>query len=459
MVAGMSDRARQMHLGLFLQGAGHHVAGWRLPEAEAGGENLALLQRVAATAERGKFDMLFLADGLTTGPDAHPSMLARLEPLMLLSALAMSTRRIGLAATSSTTYGEPFHVARAFATLDHLSNGRAAWNVVTTSYARSAANFGREHPPHDERYAVATEFVDVVRGLWDTWEDGAVVMDKASGRFLDPAKLHTLDHEGKYFSVKGPLNTSRPPQGHPILIQAGSSEPGQELAARTADVVFTAQQTLAEARDFYARLKRRLARYGRPPEALCIMPGVFPVIGRTEREARDKLAQLESWTDFAKALELLSDRLGHDVRGFPLDGPVPELPASDQLQSRARLLADLARRENLTLRELAHRVAAARGHAMVCGTPAQVADRLAEWFSACGADGFNVMPPYLPGGLDDFVDGVIPLLQERGLFRRDYEGAMLRGHLGLPRPVHPRAAQVLCEDAAPAPLAQRGTAG
>jgi FMN-dependent oxidoreductase (nitrilotriacetate monooxygenase family) len=284
-------------------------------------------------------------------------------------------------------------------------------------------------------------------------------MDKASGRFLEPAKLHTLDHKGKYFSVKGPLNTSRPPQGHPILIQAGSSEPGQELAARTADVVFTAQQTLAEAQDFYARLKRRLARYGRPVESLCIMPGVFPVIGRTEREARDKLAQLEGWTDFAKALELLSDRLGHDVRGFPLDGPVPELPASDQLQSRAKLLADLARRENLTLRELAHRVAAARGHAMICGTPEQVADRLAEWFSAYGADGFNVMPPYLPGGLDDFVGGVIPILQERGLFRRDYEGTMLRDHLGLPRPVHPRPAQVLCEDAASAPLAQRGTAG
>jgi FMN-dependent oxidoreductase (nitrilotriacetate monooxygenase family) len=427
-----------MHLGLFLQGAGHHVAGWRLPEADSGGENLPHLQRIATSAERGKFDMIFLADGLTTGKDAHPSMLARLEPLMLLSALAMSTSRVGLAATSSTTYGEPFHVARAFATLDHLSKGRAAWNVVTTSYSRSAANFSRaEHPEHDERYAIASEFVDVVRGLWDTWEDGAILRDKRSGRFLDPAKLHTLDHAGKYFAVKGPLNTSRPPQGHPILIQAGSSGPGQELAARTADVVFTAQQTLEEAQAFYRGLKGRLAAYGRGPEALHIMPGVFPVIGRTEREARDKLRQLEEWTDFAKALELLSDRLGHDVRGYPLDSPVPELPASDQLQSRAKLLTELAQREKLTLRDLAHRVASARGHWMILGTPEHVANQLEEWFAGQGADGFNVMPPYFPGALDDFVELVIPILQERGLFRRDYEGPTLRDHLRLPRPANP----------------------
>jgi FMN-dependent oxidoreductase (nitrilotriacetate monooxygenase family) len=441
-----------MHLGLFLQGAGHHVAGWRLPDAEAGGENLPLLQRVAATAERGKFDMIFLADGLTTGKDAHPSMLARLEPRMLFSALAVSTTRIGLAATSSTTYGEPFHVARAFATLDHLSRGRAAWNVVTTSYARSAANFSRgAHPPHDERYAIAAEFVDVVRALWDSWEDGAIVMDKVGGRFLDPGKLHTIDHEGRYFSVKGPLNTSRPPQGHPILIQAGSSGPGQDLAARTADVVFTAQQTLEEAQAFYAGLKGRMAAFGRPRSALHVMPGVFPVVGRTDKEAREKLAQLEAWMDVDKALELLSDRLGHDVRGYVLDGPLPDLPASDQLQSRARLLTDLARREKLTLRELAHRVASARGHWMLCGTGTFVADQLQAWFEGQGADGFNVMPPYFPGGLDDFVELVIPVLQERGLFRREYDGTMLRDHLGLPPPPPPRGQ--VCGGAIPARLA------
>jgi FMN-dependent oxidoreductase (nitrilotriacetate monooxygenase family) len=443
-----------MRLGLFLQGAGHHVAGWRLPGAEAGGENLPLLQRIAATAERGKFDMIFLADGLTTAKDAHPSMIARLEPLMLLSALAMSTSRIGLAATSSTTYGEPFHVARAFATLDHLSQGRAAWNVVTTSYARSSANFGRQHPEHDERYAIASEFVDVVRGLWDSWEDDAIVMDKASGRFLDPDKLHTLDHAGKYFTVKGPLNTSRPPQGHPIIIQAGSSGPGQDLAARTADVVFTAQQTLEEAQTFYGDLKGRLAACGRPPHALHIMPGVFPVIGRTAKEAKDKLAQLQAWTDFSNALALLSDRLGHDISGYPLDGPVPNLPESDQLKSRAKLLTELAQRENLSLRELAQRVASARGHWMICGTPNEIAGHLEQWFTGYGADGFNIMPPDFPSGLDDFVDLVVPILQERRLFRHDYRGTMLRDHLGLSRPPHPRAAGVSCERRDPPALAQ-----
>lgn len=425
---------RQMHLGVFVQGAGHHVAGWRLPDAESGSENLDLLQRIAATAERGKFDLMFLADGLTTAKDAHPSMVARLEPLTLLSALAMTTSRLGLAATASTTYGEPFHTARVFATLDHLSHGRAAWNVVTTSYARSAANFGRQHPEHDERYAIAAEFVEVVRGLWDSWEDGAFVRDKAAGKYFDPAKLHVLDHSGKYYSVKGPLNTSRPPQGHPIIIQSGSSDPGQELAAQTGDLVFTAQQTLDEAKAFYAELKGRLPRYGRLPESLHIMPGIFPVIGRTQKEAKDKLAQLQEWADPASALALLSERLGHNISGYPLDGPLPELPPSDQIKSRAKLLTDLARRENLTIRELSHRVGSARGHNMICGTAEQVADQMQTWFAERGCDGFNVMPPYFLGGLTDFVDGVVPILQERGLFRTDYTGETLRDHLDLPRP-------------------------
>ncbi|MCC7346364.1 MAG: LLM class flavin-dependent oxidoreductase [Variibacter sp.] len=430
-----------MHLGLFLQGAGHHVAGWRMPGAESGGENLPLLQRIAATAERARFDFVFLADGLTTAKDAHPSMVARLEPMTLLAALAMSTSRIGLAATVSTTYGEPFHVARVFASLDHLSRGRAAWNVVTTSYARAAANFGRQHPEHDARYAIAAEFVAVVCALWDSWEDGAFVRDKERGVYFDPDKLHVIDHVGKYFSVKGPLNTSRPPQGHPVIIQSGSSEPGQELAAQTGEVVFTAQQTLPEAQAFYRGLKARLARYGRTPESLHVMPGVFPVIGRTEQEAKDKLATLQGWTDPAAALALLSDRLGHDISGYPLDAPLPELPESDQLKSRARLLTDLARREHLTLGELAQRVGSARGHCMLCGTAAQVADHLQSWFEAGGADGFNVMPPYFPGGLDDFADGVVPILQERGLFRTGYAGETLRDHLGLARPANGLAAR------------------
>lgn len=431
----MTDTKRQMHLGVFVQAAGHHVAGWRLPEAEAGAENLDLIQRIAATAERGKFDLFFLADGLTTTKDAHPSMVARFEPMTLLAALAMSTRRIGLAATVSTTYGEPFHVARAFSSLDHLSRGRAGWNVVTTSYARSAANFSRgTHPEHSERYAIAREFVEVAKGLWDSWEDGAFVMDKATGTYFEPDKLHLLEHEGKYFSVKGPLNSSRSPQGHPIVIQAGSSDPGQELAAETADVVFTAQQSFEDAKAFYDELKARLPRYGRRPDQLHVMPGVFPVIGRTEQEALDKLKLLQSWADPAASLALVSERLGHDISGYPMDEPLPDLPLSDQLKSRSKLLTDLARRENLTLGELVAVVASARGHRMVRGTPERVADQLEDWFVGGAADGFNIMPPYFPGGLDDFVDLVVPILQERGLFRTDYSGTTLRDHLGLTRP-------------------------
>ena len=431
----MTDTKRQMHLGIFVQAAGHHVAGWRLPEAEAGAENLDLIQRIAATAERGKFDLFFLADGLTTTKDAHPSMVARFEPMTLLAALAMSTRRIGLAATVSTTYGEPFHVARAFSSLDHLSRGRAGWNVVTTSYARSAANFSRgTHPEHSERYAIAREFVEVAKGLWDSWEDGAFVMDKATGTYFEPDKLHLLEHEGKYFSVKGPLNSSRSPQGHPIVIQAGSSDPGQELAAETADVVFTAQQSFEDAKAFYDELKARLPRYGRRPDQLHVMPGVFPVIGRTEQEALDKLKLLQSWADPAASLALVSERLGHDISGYPMDEPLPDLPLSDQLKSRSKLLTDLARRENLTLGELVAVVASARGHRMVRGTPERVADQLEDWFVGGAADGFNIMPPYFPGGLDDFVDLVVPILQERGLFRTDYSGTTLRDHLGLTRP-------------------------
>ncbi|WP_369053345.1 LLM class flavin-dependent oxidoreductase [Burkholderia gladioli] len=426
---------RQMRLGLFLQGAGHHVAGWRHPEAESGSENFELLRRVVQTAERAKFDMVFLADDLTSGPDAHPSMAQRFEPLTLLSALAMHTTHIGLAATASTTYSEPYHLARVFASLDRLSGGRAAWNVVTTSYDRTAANFTRgNHPDHAERYEMAGEFVDVVKGLWDSWDEDAVIRDKARGVYFDPAKVHALDHEGRFFRIKGPLNASRPPQGHPVVIQAGSSGPGQDLAARIAEVVFTAQQTLEEAQVFYRDLKGRLAKFGRAGQALHVMPGVFPVIGRTEREAREKYEQLQQWIDTSGALSLLSDRLGHDVSRYPLDGPLPELPESDQLKSRAKLLTDLARRENLTLRQLYYLVAGARGHRIVWGTAGQVADALEEWFTQDAADGFNIMPPYFPGGLDDFVEQVVPELQRRGLFRTEYAGSTLREHLGLPRP-------------------------
>lgn len=428
---------RQIHLGLFLQGAGHHVSGWRHPDAEAGSENFDLLRRLAQMAEAAKFDMVFLADGLTSGVDAHPSMIARFEPLTLLASLAMVTKNVGLAATASTTYGEPYHIARSFASIDHLSHGRAAWNIVTTSYARTAANFSKSHPEHDERYAVAEEFVTVVRGLWDSWDDDAFPKDKERNMYADPTKVHVLNHEGKYFSVKGPLNIPRSPQGHPVLIQAGSSGPGQDLAARTADIVFTAQQEISEAQTFYKSLKERVAKFGRDPASVAVMPGFMPVIGRTVAEASDKLKELNQWTDIKSAMPLLEERIGHSLSAYDLDGPLPDLPISDQLRSRAELLTELARRENLTIRELALRVAAGRGHHIVLGTPEQVADRMQQWFENGAADGFNVMPPYFPQGLEEFNAQVVPILQERGLFRTEYEGHTLRDHLGIARPSLP----------------------
>ena len=425
---------KQMHLGLFLQGAGHHVSGWRHPDAEAGSENFDLLRRVAKQAEDAKFDMVFLADGLTSGVDAHPSMVARFEPLTLLSALAMVTDKIGLAATASTTYGEPYHTARAFASIDHLSHGRAAWNIVTTSYARTANNFSKSHPEHDERYAVAEEFVDVVRGLWDSWDDDAFPKDKENGVYADPNKVHVLNHAGKYYSVQGPLNIPRSPQGHPVLIQAGSSGPGQDLAARIADIVFTAQQSLAEAQAFYASLKDRVVKAGRNPDSVAVMPGFMPVIGDSFEDAAEKLKELNRWTDIKSAMPLLEERIGHSLADYDLDGPLPDLPISDQLRSRAELLRDLARRENLTIRDLALRVAAGRGHHIVLGTAEQIADRMQEWFEGKAADGFNVMPPYFPGGLEDFNRKVVPILQDRGLFRTEYTGSTLREHLNIARP-------------------------
>ncbi len=425
---------KQMHLGLFLQGAGHHVSGWRHPDAEAGSENFDLLRRVAKQAEDAKFDMVFLADGLTSGVDAHPSMVARFEPLTLLSALAMVTDKIGLAATASTTYGEPYHTARAFASIDHLSHGRAAWNIVTTSYARTANNFSKSHPEHDERYAVAEEFVDVVRGLWDSWDDDAFPKDKENGVYADPNKVHVLNHAGKYYSVQGPLNIPRSPQGHPVLIQAGSSGPGQDLAARIADIVFTAQQSLAEAKAFYASLKDRVLKAGRNPDSVAVMPGFMPVIGDSFEDAAEKLKELNRWTDIKSAMPLLEERIGHSLADYDLDGPLPDLPISDQLRSRAELLRDLARRENLTIRDLALRVAAGRGHHIVLGTAEQIADRMQEWFEGKAADGFNVMPPYFPGGLEDFNRQVVPILQDRGLFRTEYTGSTLRDHLNIARP-------------------------
>lgn len=442
---------RQMKLGAFFMIPGHHVAAWRHPDAEARGVlDFSFFKKLAQTAERGKFDMIFLADGYSVQekfPEALEQTVAvRPEPLTLLSALSAATEHIGLAATVSTTYNEPFHVARKFASLDYLSGGRAAWNVVTSSNPDEAFNFNRDsHLQHELRYERAEEFLNVVTGLWDSWEDDAFIVDKPAAKFADPSKVHPLHHAGKWFAVRGPLNVARPPQGYPVIIQAGSSEPGKELAARTAEVIFTAWQTLEEAQRFYADVKGRLPKYGRGAEDLKIMPGVFPVIGRTEAEALERKQQLEELIPVEAGVSLLSGLISFNLKGYDVDGPLPELPQLENIngaKTRFTLLKDLAEREGLTIRKLYQRIAGARGHREIYGTPAQIADQLEDWFLNGAADGFNIMPPYLPGGLDDFVELVIPELQRRGLFRLEYEGTTLRDRLGLVRPPHPAAAAV-----------------
>ncbi len=439
----MPRRRDRMRLGAFLYPGGHHVAAWRHPSAQAdAGVNAAHYRRIARTAEAAKFDLIFLADGVSVRGDDLDALsrtairyVGQFEPLTLLSHLSAVTERIGLVATASTTYNEPFHVARKFASLDHLSGGRAGWNLVTSADPREAWNFSREsHLAHANRYARAEEFVDVVRGLWDSYEDDAFVRDSESGRFFDPDKLHLLAHEGAHFSVRGPLNVPRPPQGHPVVVQAGSSEAGKALAARTAEVIFTAQDSLEDAVAFYADVKGRMGRYGRDPDHLKIMPGAFPVVGRTQAEAQDRFAALQELIHPVVGRSLLEQLTGADLSGLPDDAPVPELPETDGGKSRQDLFVRLARREGLTIRELYLRAAGARGHWVVVGTPERIADALQERFEAQGADGFNIMPPTLPGGLDDFAALVIPELQRRGLFRRDYEAGTLREHLGLPRP-------------------------
>lgn len=428
---------RKMHFGLFLLGTGSHIAGWRVPGAVDTFEDIEAVRQIAATAERGLFDLIFMGDNLNADPAAHPSYTARLEPLTLLSAVAGATKHIGLGGTVSTTYSDPFTVARAFASLDHISGGRAVWNAVTTAAPAAAANFGTQHPDHSKRYEIAGEFLDVVKGLWDCWADDAIVANRETGLYIDPAKVKALDHEGEFFKVKGPLNISRSPQGHPIISQAGGSEPGQQLAARTADIVFAVVQDMAEAQAGYKSLKDRLPALGRKPEDVCVLPGVMPVVGRTAQEAREKLAELMRFVDAKNALGMLSERFGTDMSAYDLDGPIPDLPEADTYKSFTGVMLAKAKREGGTLRDVYNMVAAARGHWVLVGSAEEVADTLQLWFESGAADGFNVMPPYFPGAFDDFVDLVIPILQERGLFRTAYEGPTLRHLLGLERPANP----------------------
>ena len=439
------SRIGQLRLGAFMYPAGHHVAAWRHPETAADATTN-LRQRIAfaQAAERAKFDLVFLADGVSTNTD-NLTALSRtdewaidFEPLTLLSALAVVTERIGLVATVSTTFNEPFNLARKFASLDQISAGRAGWNLVTSSNPLELENFGNiSQFAHQDRYARAEEFADVVLGLWNSWEDDAFLRDKQSGLFFDREKLHILDHRGRHFRVRGPLNVSRSPQGHPVVVQAGSSEAGKELAARTAEVVFTAQRTLAEAQAFYTDLKGRLHKYGRAPDDLKIMPGVFPVVGRTQTEAREKFEKIQSLIHPDVGLELLSNLSGGiDLSTYPLDGPLPDLGETERAKSRQQLIIDLARRENLTIRQLYETIAGARGHWQLVGTAQTIADELEERFDKGGADGFNIMPPTVPGGLDDFIELVLPELRRRGLFRTEYEGRTLRENLGLKHPAH-----------------------
>ena len=416
-----------------------HTAAWRYPGAFADANfNFAHIKRFAETLERGRFDAFFMADHLALlnmpmNALMRSATVTSLDPPTLLPALAVVTERLGLIATGSTTFDEPYHVARRFASLDHLSGGRAGWNIVTTSNPDAALNFGLdEHVEHDERYRRGREFFDVVTGLWDSWADDAFKRDQDSGIFFDPARLHVLDHKGKYFSVRGPLNVARPIQGWPVIVQAGASEAGRQLAAETAEVIFASARDIADAREFYVDVKARMARLGRSPDHMKILPGCLVVVGDTIAEAREKRARLDSLVHYDSAIASLSIALGHDASRFDPDGPLPDIPESNaSVSGRERTIA-LARRENLTVRQLAQRLGGYGGLSMV-GTPASIADAMQEWLETEASDGFNIMFPFLPQGLDDFVDRVVPELQRRGIFRREYEGRTLRENLGLPR--------------------------
>ncbi len=437
----MSTTARQMKLGAFLMATGHHVAAWRHPEVPAdAGLDFKHYRHLALVAEAAKFDALFVADSVAAATGDIASRMARsdhFEPLTLLSALSAVTDHIGLIATATTTYNEPYHVARKFASLDHLSGGRAGWNLVTSDAAAESHNFGRSaHVGHAERYSRAREFHQVVVGLWNSWADDAFTRDKASGQYYDPAKVQVLNHQGEHFSVKGPLNVARSAQGQPVVVQAGSSETGRDLAAQTAEVVFTAQTSLASAQAFYADIKGRLEAYGRSADSLKIMPGVLIVLAETEALAREKFESFQALVEPEVGIALLGRMLGNfDLSGYPQDGPLPELPLTDSGQrSRQTLLTELAEREHLNLAQLGRRIAGGRGHYSLIGTPAQVADELQTWFEQGAADGFNVLVPHLPGGLEDVARLLVPELQRRGLFRTEYEGTTLRENLGLQRP-------------------------
>jgi len=433
---------RRMHLNLFIQSRGHHEASWRHPAASPLPlTDIRYYQDVAQRAEAGRFDSIFLADQLALDGDVARAGRSWLEPITVLAALATSTRHIGLIATASTTYTEPFNLARQFASIDHMSNGRAGWNIVTSWLAAAARNYGGTgQVSHADRYARGEEFVQVVKALWDSWADDAVVDDRAGGQYARADRIRPINHEGEHYKVAGPLNLPRSPQGRPVFVQAGSSDTGRRFAARHAEAVFTAQMEKATARDFYADIKALAVAEGRVPDQVLILPGLSPLIADTEAEAQRQARELNDLTDPEVGRKRLSGRFGgHDFSHLPLDKPLapedfPDPSTVEAARSRTEVIVGLVKREKPTLRQLLAYLAGARGHYTTAGTPEQIADLMESWFTEGAADGFNVMPPVLPAMLDVFIAEVIPMLQKRGLFRTEYEGETLRDHYGLDRP-------------------------
>ncbi len=428
---------RMMHINLFIFGCGHHRAAWRHPDsaAERLGD-ISYYEQLAQTAERGKLDAIFFADGHATDnlPDGPRWFL---EPLTALSAISRATQRIGLISTVSSTFSTPFHAARMVASLDHISKGRMGWNVVTSMFDTEARNHGFDAMPgHDWRYARAEEFVDVALRLWDSWSDDAPQIDR-QGAYVAPESVHAIDHQGEHFRVDGPLTVPRPPQGHPVLFQAGASEQGRDLAARRAEAIYAVAYDLAAAQEYYRDIKRRVREAGRPGP-VPIMPGLVTYVGSTEAEARIKQRELDELLPAQDALRQLGMYVGQDCTQWELDAPVPALPPLERFtgpKGRYATVLRIIETENPTVRQLLGRLAAGGGHCTVVGTPEQIADHMSHWLLNEGADGFNLMPPSLPGGIDDFVDQVVPVLQRRGLFRKEYVSDTLRGHLGLSRPI------------------------
>jgi len=431
---------QKLHLGAFMRPVSLHTGAWRYPGAYPDANfNFSHLKRFAQTLERAKFDAFFMADHLAVLNMPVDSLkrshtVTSFDPLTLLPALAAVTEKIGLVATASTTFEQPYHVARKFASLDHISGGRAGWNLVTTSNPDAALNFGLEdHMEHDERYKRAREFFDVVTGLWDSFADDAFVRDVSSGVYFDPDRMHVLNHKGQYLSVRGPLNIARPIQGWPVIVQAGASEAGRQIAAETAEAVFTAQSSLANGKAFYADVKGRMEKLGRDPEHMKILPAAMVVVGESVQQAQDIRARLDSLVHYDSGIASLSIALGHDASSFDPDGPLPDIPETNASRTARQNVIELARKTNMTVRQLAQRLGGYSGLAFV-GTPQTIADEMQEWLEQRGSDGFTVNFPYLPGGLDDVCEKLIPELQRRGIFRTEYEGNTLREHLGLPRP-------------------------